>query len=201
MSKASGLVYIFTGEGKGKTSAALGTMVRALGMGWSVRWISVYKEPSWNLSEHAFIHSLSSEAQGRLQMQLMGKGFYLPEDAQHVSPDVKIAPVNQAVVVDDDPADAHQAAARQALQAFHAALTSQSYELCIFDEGCNAIADGLIDERDLLAAIAQRGNTHVVITGRNASAGLIKAADLVSEIQNRKHPFDSGKNAVRGLDF
>ncbi len=195
-----GLIYVFTGEGKGKTSAALGTLVRGIGSGWRVGWVSFYKEPQWKLSEFAFLDYLTTEARSRVDMQLMGKGFYLSESATAIG-NVKVVPVNEAVVVDDDSAVDHKNAASQALQLLKKMVQSQEFELVVMDEVCNAIADKLIEEQALIQILQQRGKTHLVLTGRNASDSLIQVVDLASQINKIKHPFDKGQNAVRGLDF
>lgn len=196
-----GLVYIFTGDGKGKTSAALGTLLRGIGRQWQVAWVSLYKEPQWKLSEFAFLNQLSARSRKKVQMKLMGKGFYIADGQVGGEGEVKVATVNDAVVVDDDSQGAHQQAAHQALTHFAELLSSQHYQLCILDEVCNAIDDGLLSEQAVLAVIAQRGKTHLVLTGRNATSELIKQADLVSRIEKVKHPYDQGQNAVQGLDF
>lgn len=197
--KNTGLVYIFTGDGKGKTSAALGTLLRGLGNGWRVGWVSLYKEEQWKLSELQFVALLQSEAQQRLDMRLRGKGFYLKDQPKKSS--VKIAKVNDAVVVDDDDPQIHQQAAHKALTEVEEMLQSGSYDVVIIDEICNAIFDGLVSENSVIKILSHRQQTHIVLTGRNASKSLIKHADLVSEVRKIKHPFDSGQNAIKGLDF
>jgi cob(I)alamin adenosyltransferase len=74
-------------------------------------------------------------------------------------------------------------------------------DLLILDEVNNAVDDGLINLTDLIGLISNRKRTHIIITGRNARAGLVEAADLVTEMKKVKHPYDSGKLAIRGLDF
>jgi len=74
-------------------------------------------------------------------------------------------------------------------------------DVLILDEVNNAIVDGLIDLIDLIDLISKRGKTHIIITGRHASAELVEVADLVTEMKKIKHPFDQGKKAVRGLDY
>ena len=73
--------------------------------------------------------------------------------------------------------------------------------LLVLDEALNAVNDKLINLIDLIDLISKRGQTHIILTGRNAPKKLIELADLVTEMKNVKHPFDSGKKAVLGLDY
>lgn len=188
----SGLIYIFTGDGKGKTSAALGTALRALGHGWRVDWIAWYKSPDWKISEYQI--SLK-----HLEMFALGQGFFIKQPEKQVGK-VKVASVNTAKVVDTHDQNEHQLAAVRALE-FARERLEKKPDVLILDEICNAISDGLVSETDVLALLSDRGATHIVLTGRSASETLIQAADLVSEIRKVKHPYDSGKLAVAGLDF
>lgn len=195
---SQGLVYIFTGDGKGKTSAALGAVLRGLSHGWRVGWVSWYKEASWGISEHKLDTILSKEAQKRLKFFPMGVGFYLPKSSENIA-GKKHVKIHKAVVIDDDSVDAHMRAAHSALTQVEELM--RICDLVVMDELCNAVSDGLLQESDVLAVLKKRGNTHVVLTGRGASQTLIQVADLVSSITKIKHPFDEGKLAVKGLDF
>jgi len=200
-----GLLYLFTGNGKGKTSAALGTAVRALGNGWQVRWIAFYKEASWGLSEYQIPGLLQPDQQSRFQMFLLGKGFYIQnpdKTVKNAASSLKIASLTSgAKVIDDDTPATHHAAAQAALQKALELLRQEKPEVLVLDEVCNAISDGLLEEKQVLELLAERGQTHIVLTGRAASAELQAACDLVSEVMNRKHPYDQGKLAVKGLDY
>lgn len=190
--ESKGLIYIFTGNGKGKTSAALGTALRAVGHGWTVDWVAWYKNADWRMSEYQV--TLPG-----LSMFALGKGFYI-QKPESVHKNIKIASVNAAKVVDTAQPDEHQAAAQAALE-FARQRLEQKPNVLVLDEICNALSDKLVDEADVLNLLQHRGDTHIVLTGRSASAEIIAAADLVSEIQHLKHPYDSGKLAVAGLDF
>jgi len=197
-----GLIYVFTGDGKGKTSAALGVAVRALAHGWNVDWIALYKEVSWNISEFSLPNLLTDEHKQRFHMHILGKGFYIA-DAKQNDKKIKTAPVGKStIVVDDNTADEHQQAAEAALARAHMLLDSdQPPAVLVLDELCNALNDSLLDWKDVKNLLEKRGGTHIIITGRNATQELIAAADLVSTVQKTKHPYDSGKLAVKGLDF
>lgn len=173
MKTNSGLVYVFTGDGKGKTSAALGVAVRATLAGMKVGWISWYKEKKWPISEMKL--KLKN-----LKMYWIGEGFYkLPTD--HAS---------QA---------RHKRAATKALKQAEKLL--KKVDVLVLDEVNNAVHDKLINLNHLTSLMAKLGKTHLILTGRNADKKIIELADLVTEMKKIKHPFDKGVKAVKGLDF
>jgi cob(I)alamin adenosyltransferase len=191
----SGLIYIFTGDGKGKTSAALGTVVRALAQGWSVSWVAFYKDARWQISEYQLPKLLKKPWADRLEMCALGQGFYITTAN-------KTAPVQQAVVIDTKTPAQHRQAAQAALHKAEEILQRAAPpQLLVIDEVCNAIADHLITEAEVIKVLAQRQSTHCVLTGRGATPRLIEMADLVSSITKIKHPYDQGQLAVPGLDF
>lgn len=171
----TGLVYVFTGEGKGKTSAAFWTGVRAALRGMKVAAIQWYKEARWPTAEQKISQKLPN-----FKVYLMGKGFYkLPTD--HAT------------------GAEHKQAAEKALA--KAKSLAGRVDVLILDEVNNAIADKLIKVSEVIKVIEQRGKTHIIITGRKAHKSVIEIADLVTEMKNVKHPFDQGKKAVGGLDY
>lgn len=209
-SKTTGLVYVFTGDGKGKTSAALGVAMRAVGQGKKVAMIQWYKERRWNIGEHKLPLMLkraneqtdkrTKKTIGSFEIFPMGEGFYkLPTDHAR-----KIE---------------HQKAAHEALQLAEKLLIQASkgptlpgkvgpYQnrnenlfLLVLDEALNAVHDGLIGLIDLIDLISKRGETHIILTGRNVPKELVEIADLATEMRNIKHPYDMGKKAVPGLDY
>jgi cob(I)alamin adenosyltransferase len=199
------LVYIYTGEGKGKTSAALGTVVRSLAVGWNVSWIAFYKQAEWGISEYDFPNLLQTEYRSRLTMLLLGKGFYISQ-AEHVikqgTTKVKLASIHNAKAVDSSSPDEHRLAATSAFDKAMEILTADSPpQLLVLDEICNAVSDKLLEQSAVLELIRTRGKTHLILTGRNASPQLIEAADLVTSMTKIKHPYDEGRFAVKGLDY
>lgn len=171
----TGLVYVFTGDGKGKTSAALWTAMRAALAGKKVAIVHWYKESRWPTNDQK-IRDLFPN----LQDFLMGQGFYnLPSDHASV--------------------DEHSLAAKAALTRAIELLVE--VDVLVLDEIINAIGDELLEESAVLALIQRRGTTHLVLTGRGVSDALIDQADLVTEMKQVKHPFDRGKKAINGLDF
>ena len=189
----SGLVYVFTGEGKGKTSAAVGTAVRAVAVGMKVAWVAWYKQASWKLAEIETLKKLG------VDVYLLGKGFHINKIKNRKSK-IKTADIAAgAKVVDAASDEEHAQAAEAALN--KAEELVKSADLLIMDEVNNAIADKLIQVSQVLQVLQGRKNTHIILTGRDAHSEIIEAADLVTEMKKIKHPYDAGRLAVRGLDF
>jgi len=197
----NGLIYIFTGDGKGKTSAALGTVTRAVCAGNKVAWVAWYKSKAWDISEKKLPEILSG-----VDFYLMGEGFFIKDHSfcqgfrgQAKS---KIKPLKTGGKVFDTATETdHKLAAQKALEKAEKILTSQKYFLLVCDEIVNTLADGLLDLSDIKNLIKKRGQTHLFLTGRNAPQELIDQSDLVTEMKKVKHPYDKGIPAVKGLDF
>src|SRR3989344_2013939 len=170
-----GLVYVFTGDGKGKTSAALGVAVRAAISGMKVAIVQWYKEKRWPIAEHQIGKFIKN-----IKIYPLGSGFYqLPTD--HASP------------------AEHRRAAEAALKMAEKLLGK--VDVLVLDEVNNAVKDKLIDLNYLIKLIGKRGKTHLILTGRGASGRVLEGADLVTEMKKIKHPFDKGIKAVKGLDY
>src|SRR5258706_935577 len=194
------LVYIFTGEGKGKTSAALGMALRAVCDGKKVAWVAWYKEMNWDVSEYNASQFLGKN----FIMYIDGKGFFLGKaqvsEIQQVGK-TKVIRTKAGVVTDKVSERVHIQAAAQALAHARALLDSQEHDVLICDEICQAAAEGLISVAEVLELLSLRGKTHVVLTGRNCPPEIIAAADTVTEMKKIKHVYDRGIGAVKGLDF
>jgi cob(I)alamin adenosyltransferase len=182
-----GLVYVFTGGGKGKTSAAVGTAIRAAGAGMRVGWVAFYKQESWKLSE------LDPLKRWGVQVYLMGKGFHLQNQAKSVKVGIDSRVIDTATEAE------HKQAAEEALM--QAGKLIKDMDLLVLDEVNNAVDDHLIDLSDLTDLISKRKQTHLVLTGRDAKPEIVKIADLVTDMKKIKHPYDKGKLAVKGLDY
>ena len=200
----TGLIYAFTGDGKGKTSAALGVATRSLLNGEKVVWIAFYKQESWGLSEAKLKDKFEN-----LEMIFTGKGFRITNFDKKLMRDgkeLKLATVGDgAKVVDTASEDEHKMAAEYGLQLAANSLQQKPF-LLVMDEVLNAVDEGLITEKELLEVVGNRGETHVVLTGRTGPSGrlpegLMKIVDLVTECKKIRHPYDLGKLAVKGLDF
>ena len=177
-----GLVIIYTGDGKGKTSAALGNVFRALGHGWKVLVIQFFKG-DWPV---VFGELESAKLHKNLEILQLGKGF------------VKI-------MGDKKPFSEHQAAAKEAVEFAKEKIFSGNYDLVVLDEVNYAIdylEVKLVDLKDVIEIIEKKPEkTHLILTGRNAKKELIDRADLVTEMKEIKHPFQKGIQAQKGIDF
>ncbi len=202
----TGLTYVFTGDGKGKTSAALGVAMRALAHGWKVDWIAFYKELSWNVSEFSLPDLLIDEAKNRFSFHILGKGFYIPQPTDTKTlgdKTIKTASVGTSTTVfDDDTPEEHVQAAQAAIQKAHDLLEhSEPPHVLVLDEVCNALDDGLLSWETVESLLQKQNTTHLIFTGRKALPKLKELADLVSSIEKEKHPYDRGVLAVKGLDY
>ncbi len=178
------LVLVFTGEGKGKTSAALGLMARALGAGWQVAFIQFIKK--WKVNEHQFINQIQPVFKKQLMFYQGGAGFY------------KAAELSAKDVSEQE----HKLQALNAYQKALQAASSGNYQLVICDEVNNAVHDGLITKRQLTDLIKKRSpKTSLCLTGRNFPQELIKLADIATDMQKIKHHYDDGFMANFGIDY
>lgn len=195
----SGLVYVFTGEGKGKTSAALGIATRSLLLKKQVGWVAFYKQETWGLAEARLKDKFNN-----LEMIFGGKGFRITNFDKKVmkeGKELKLATVgNGAKVVDTASEEEHKLAAKETMEYALRLIDKQPF-LLVLDEVLNAITEGLITENEVLEVLNRRGETHLILTGRGLTSQLSEASDLVTECSKIKHPYDLGKLAVAGLDF
>ncbi len=167
-----GLVQIYTGDGKGKTTAALGLALRALGRGWPVKMVQFLK--GLGAGEH-----------------LMAPGVGL--EISYVPSQVPPWEASQE--------DLAAATALQLQRARHWARTMER-GLLILDEALGALHRGLLKEEDLLELMESRcPGLELVITGRGATEALIQRADLVTEMKKIRHPLDQGVGAREGIEF
>lgn len=194
-----GAIYIFTGDGKGKTSAALGVAMRAICADLKVAWVAWYKESSWDIAERRLPELVD------IDMFFLGEGFYIQESSnqnQGLSKAVKTAALKTGgQVIDKASQKKHQQTAQAALKKAKELVKTDQYDLVVCDEINNAIHDKLVSLNQVKKLLQNRKKTHLVFTGRNASKEVIDLADLVTEMKKVKHPYDQGQPAVRGLDF
>jgi len=169
------LLLLFTGNGKGKTTSALGLAFRAMGHGFPVCMIQFIKG-SWHYGELEAAKHFPS----LFEIHVMGRGFtWQSEDLEK---DI--------------------AAAREAWAFAEKTIREGRCRLLILDELTYLFTYGMLDEHAVLAALASRPDTmHIVVTGRAATPGLIAAADLVTEMVDIKHPYASGVMAQQGIEF
>ena len=177
MDERRGLVMVFTGNGKGKTSAAMGTAFRAVGQGFKVLMIQFIKG-SWHYGELDSARMLGEA----FEIRPMGRGF------------VKVG------AEAPDPEDIRLVA--EAWAAAVAEMNSGRWDLLVLDEINYAVHYGMLSIDTVIEGLAARPESlHVICTGRNAHPRLIEAADLVSEIKQIKHPFEKGILAQRGIEY
>jgi cob(I)alamin adenosyltransferase len=168
-----GYVHVYTGNGKGKTTAALGLALRAAGAGMRVYIGQFIKNADYNE-----IKALERFGD-KITLEQFGRGCFIR----------------------GNPCEEDIAAARVGLEAIERALASGNYDVVIADEANVAYGTGLVSEDDLLALIAaRRPETELVITGRNAPPAVIEKADLVTEMQEIKHYFRRGILAREGIE-
>ena len=170
----SGIVIVYTGEGKGKSSSAFGVMLRAVARGWSVMVIQFIKSEKWKTGERKMAEELGVE------WVTGGDGF----------------------TWDSDDMEATARAARETWQVAQAAISGGTYDLVILDEATYPVSFGWIPVEEMVAALDARPEAvNIIITGRDADQALIDAADTVTEMRKIKHAFDEGVVAKKGLDF
>lgn len=176
--KIAGLVIVFTGDGKGKTTAALGICLRAVGHGLKSAIVQFIKG-SWKYGELEAIKKLSPD----IEIYQKGLGYVgIRGDKYDKSEHIKAASV--------------------ALEFARELMLSGKYDILILDELNLAVSLKLLDVEDILKLIKQKPEKmDIVITGRNADERLIEKADLVTEMKEIKHPFKKGVVARKGIDY
>jgi cob(I)alamin adenosyltransferase len=172
--KRKALVVLYTGDGKGKTTAALGMLLRAWGRGMKVCMLSFIKSETSNYGEERAARKLG------IELIPLGAGFtWLSKDLEK---------------------DA--ALARRCWDLCRERVGSNEYDVVVLDEITYPITYGWLDVDEVLQTLRSRpADLHVVLTGRDAHPALIEYADLVTEMREVKHPFQSGLKAQPGLDF
>ncbi len=173
-----GLVIVYTGNGKGKTTAALGMALRAVGHNYKVCMIQFIKG-SWHYGEM----SSSKKLEPEFELIAVGKGFV-------------------GIIDDTSPHSEHEKSAREALRISKEKILSKKFDVVILDEINYAIDLNLIELNKVLDLIKLKpANVTLVLTGNHAKDEIIQSADLVTEMKEIKHPFKSGIKAKKGIDF
>lgn len=175
------MVILFTGNGKGKTTASLGQMVRVTGRGKKALMIQFIKGP-WRSGEDEFNERFGIP-QEKFQVKKMGLGFV-------------------GILGDSLPKEDHIKAAHEALEFFVQEAKKDSWGLIVLDEVNVAISLGLITSSEVLEAIKDYPEERLLIlSGRGAPQELIDRADLATEMKELKHPFNDGRIAKLGIEF
>jgi cob(I)alamin adenosyltransferase len=172
--RAASLVVVHTGDGKGKTTAAMGTVLRALARSWRVCVVQFVKSGRWQSGEMRSLSALGAE------WHAMGDGFTW--DSTDLGASARMAQAAWEIARD--------------------AIGSGEFDLVVLDEATYPINWNWIAEAEVIETISRRpAKVSVIVTGRDAPASLIDIADTVSEMRNVKHAFDAGIAAKRGIDF
>jgi cob(I)alamin adenosyltransferase len=175
-----GLVQVYTGDGKGKTTAAFGLALRAAGWGNRVLIYQFLKPPSLDLGERLALQSAAD-----IRIEAMGEAWDMA-----------------ASFKDKEAVERTQIAIREALARLAEAAQKRSYDVLILDEIVYCLGHGLASLEDVKRLIEQRDPAvEIVLTGRDAPVELVELADLVTEMKKIKHPFDKGLGARRGIDY
>jgi cob(I)alamin adenosyltransferase len=178
------VVIVYTGNGKGKTTAGLGLLIRALGNRDKVAFIQFIKY--WGVSEHVFIRDIQGLYKDQLFFYKGGKGFY------------KAGDLSEPQVSEEQ----HKKAAQETYQQALEAAKGGGFNLVICDEINNAVNDGLLTIKQLKDIIVNRSEqTSLCLTGRNFPKELIAEADIVTSMTKLKHHFDDKYLANKGIDF
>ena len=170
-----GLLMVFTGNGKGKTTAALGLALRALGHGYRICMIQFIKSPR----KYGELEGLKRFGE-LIDIHVMGKGFTWK--TKDLGP--------------------HKRAAHKAWQFAKGVIAANKHWMIILDEFTYALNYKLIPEEDVIDVLTSKPpDLHIVITGRSASQALTEVADLVSDVREVKHPLKAGIKAQAGIEF
>lgn len=175
--KTKGLLMVNTGDGKGKTTAAIGVLVRAAGRGLNCCMIQFMKAKTDRYGEHESLEKLGVE------IHTMGDGFTW--DTNDPAQDIETSENTWALCLEK--------------------MHSEDYDLLVFDEIVYVLDYKFLDVKKIVEEVRsvreKQPHLHIIMTGRNAPPELIEAADLVTEMKEVKHPFHAGIYAQQGIEF
>lgn len=177
-----GLTHAYIGDGKGKTTAAVGTAVRAAGYDWRVCVIQFMKSQQWPSGERQSLRKIG------IEVFVMGEGFY-------------------KILNDQKPETAHKIAATRALGAARDKIFSGTYQLVVLDELGTAVEEKILDKQPVDQLLNDRSRdrrakmVNLIWTGHQSIPWMLRYADLVTEMKMIKHPYYKGIIATKGLDF
>lgn len=182
-----GLVQVYTGMGKGKTTAALGLAMRAAGHGLRVCFVQFLKGP-WDSGERKAAARLSPE----IEIHAFGAPHWGDRSqADEDTPWWKLPP-----------SDEDRKQAQEGMLFARRAVTGGDYDIVVLDEILGALNFGLVSVEELLGLVcAKPPKVELVLTGRDAPDEILKAADLVTEMNAVKHPYDRGVKARKGIEY
>jgi len=181
MTEEKGLVILYTGEGKGKTTAALGLVLRAVG--YKKKCLIIQFGKAWFTGEIASIKKLAPF----VEIIQGGKGFMN---------------IDKFALKSNQPKEKHEKAAQETFDLLYKEVISDNWDIVVADEIVGAVSSGILDlalAEKLIKDKPQR--LDLVLTGHHAPKNLIKMADLATEMVEIKHPFQKGILAKKGVDF
>jgi cob(I)alamin adenosyltransferase len=177
-SSNDGIVIVYTGNGKGKTTASLGVALRAIGHGLRVCMVQFIKG-EWHYGELNSIKKLEPD----FELIVAGKGFI-------------------GIIDDDHAFEEHVRAAKTALDIVEQKISLDTFDIIILDEINYALHLGVLQLADVMRILQNRPkHLSLILTGNHACEEIITLADLVTEMKEIKHPYKKGIKAKRGIDF
>ncbi|MEK7631880.1 MAG: cob(I)yrinic acid a,c-diamide adenosyltransferase [Patescibacteria group bacterium] len=177
-----GITVAYIGDGKGKTTAAVGAATRATGYGWKVLFFQFYKSLDWPSGEREALRKLG------VDVEVHGQGFV-------------------GILGDRKPLAQHKAAAKKALDRAWACISSGKYKLVVLDEVISCLEQKLFPVSALVAILTKRTkhpkakNVNLVLTGHQKFSAILKHCDVVTDMKMVKHPYYKGFIAVKGIDY
>ncbi|MDD4658170.1 MAG: cob(I)yrinic acid a,c-diamide adenosyltransferase [Eubacteriales bacterium] len=190
-----GYVQVYTGNGKGKTTAAIGLALRALGAGKKVLFLQFMKTATY--SEHKILPNLSPN----LTLKTLGKPFFVVKEGS--MPEAELAKWRKQAVIfpPGQPPQEYVDLMREGLALAREAVSSGEYQVVILDELVVALHFGLVDWQEVKSLIEAKAlDVELVLTGRGATEELIEVADLVTEMREIKHYYTQGVIARQGIE-
>ena len=175
--KRKGLVQVYTGDGKGKTTAAVGLAVRARGHNLKVCYIYFHKDPEkWEYGEHRILKNLGARVFGFARKH--------PHFYRNIGKDKM------------------REECLKGLEFIRKTCQKNKYDILILDEILISLRDGFLKEKEILEILRLRPkNLELILTGRGATKKIIEKADLVSRIEKKKHPYDVGIKGRKGIEY
>ena len=175
--KGKGLVQVYTGIGKGKTTAAVGLSCRSQGHNLKTCWVQFHKEPSrWNSGEYKILKSIGVEV------------FNFASKHPHFYKNISVFDVREECL--------------KGIKFIRDIYRNKDCRLLVCDEILVSLSGGFLYEDEILSLIEDKpANLELVLTGRGATRKIIQQADLVSVINKKKHPYDSGVPARKGIEY
>jgi len=183
----TGLIQVYTGDGKGKTTAAVGQVIRALGQGLRVCFIQFFKDPkTFTYGEQKIFYSLSRKG---ILRDLPGIDLYtFAPQHPHFFKKIKKEETRKQL--------------KEGLNFIHKIFREKDYDLLVLDELIIALRDKYLETNKLIKLLKQKPkNMEIILTGRGAPKKLLTFVDLVTEMKKIKHPYDKGVKVRKGIEY